>query len=553
MIELDPTVLIIMGEVIVALVVVIIGIVIFLFKSKKRDQTAVQTLQGKISSNTPQRQDLFESMLEDSLGEEDSALRKEMASSWVDKENAFYGRLVDMYLKRNSKALMGLDKLLHEYTASYLDLVTLMRERVESGGVELSEEAREQLERLADEGTRLNGRVTSLEGENRRLNKELQDAYVEIEEAMREYSKAFRPAGTVSKTNTSTKVAAAASGVAVTAGAVADETPSEVLPEPESQDVNNDIAGLAEALGDLSSQSELDEPVPEDEVVEPPLPQQEDQSPSSVEDLGADIVALAELLGDEVSDLESPHETDIPEIDASELDIAEADAAEAPIIDDIDETAATVQLASLPEDAEELVVDESEVSSGPSEESAAEDSTPTIVDDSITEDETDLSASEPENPEEPEDEDLSEILDEESFFAPKDEDESSSYAEDANSDLEVEPEAEDARRPVIDLAEDDDVVLSSLGDLLNEGKPEREIPPDDEPAASSLDDSADSVDDIFNQAQSESADLDSMLIDEDDLLAQLDSIEDDMSLTGLGDTPVIKDDEHEKDGEKPVD
>ena len=317
MISIDPTLLIIMGEVMIALVVAIVAILFVFVKGKRRDQAAVQALQGKINSNASNRQAMFEDLLANSTdeNEEEVVARKEMAASWVNKENEFYGRLVDMYLKRNASALKGLDKLLHEYTSSYLDLVTLMRDRVESGQIELSEEATQRLEQMAEEGERLNGRVKSLEGENRVLNKELKDAYREIEQTMREYTKAFRPAAGVASD------AGSMPGRADTAAA---GLPKKVSADLESDEVNDeDVADLAAALDGFPQQiadendgGNAPAQLEKDAVVDGGLLAAEAQAESSAEEIKAAVVDNA-LPSNEKTDLslqKGKAAEDLPEI-----------------------------------------------------------------------------------------------------------------------------------------------------------------------------------------------------------------------------------------------
>lgn len=236
MIKIDPTVLIVMGEVILALLVLVVAALVYFIKSKKRDKQAVEVLQGRLEDNVEKRQEMFEKLIGQASGngEDEDGTNREMAREWVDNENKFYNRLVEMYMQRNSSALKSLDKLLHEYTSSYLDLVALMRERVETQEADLSEEMKQQLERLEQDGHKLASEVDKLKQENQRLSKELEQAYSEIDQAMREYSQAFRPGGMT--------------GSAATQAAAA-QTASKAEAEPSSPAAENE-AGEHVAAGD---------------------------------------------------------------------------------------------------------------------------------------------------------------------------------------------------------------------------------------------------------------------------------------------------------------
>lgn len=213
MIKIDPTVLIVMGEVILALLVFVVAALVYFIKSKKRDKQAVEVLQGRLEDNVEKRQEMFEKLIGEASGngEDEDGTNRKMAQEWVDNENKFYNRLVEMYMQRNSSALKSLDKLLHEYTSSYLDLVTLMRERVETQEADFPDEMKQQLERLEQDGHKLASEVDKLKQENQRLSKELEQAYSEIDQAMREYSQAFRPGGMTGSAMAQTAAAQTAS------------------------------------------------------------------------------------------------------------------------------------------------------------------------------------------------------------------------------------------------------------------------------------------------------------------------------------------------------
>jgi hypothetical protein len=219
MIKIDPTILIVAGEVMLALLVALVAILIYLFRGKSRDRAAAAELQGRLKGNAAKRQEWFESLLASSIENGDAEANRELAATWVEKENQFYNHLVNMYLKRNASALRGLDKQLHDYTSSYLELVSLMRTRIDEEQGTIPEEIKAQLEQLAQEGERLAAVVQTLEQENQRLNSELAAANSEIDQAMREYSVAFRPGSGM----TGSAIAAAPVAIAAAAEAAVDE------------------------------------------------------------------------------------------------------------------------------------------------------------------------------------------------------------------------------------------------------------------------------------------------------------------------------------------
>ncbi len=351
MISIDPTLLIIVGEVMLALVIALVALIIVFVKTRKRDQKAAKQLKGKIEGNAPKRQELFEQVLASTLDDESGdALdqRRELAANWVGKENDFYNRLVEMYLKRNSVALQGLDKLLQEYTSSYLDLVTIMRERIASGQEQVSMEAREQLEKLADEGERLNDKVKNLEGDNRRLNRELKDAYREIEQTMREYTKAFRVAGGVAL--------AGAAEEAASESFKTDDNAQEEIAQGDFDDLGDAIEDFGtESVVEGISVEEVEIPVEEpEEIAQEPEPAPETESQDEMEE----AVALAELPGEESAGEEDEGEVtlaDMPDM-ADEEEVAEEPEAQEDVTDALD--ALMDETSEDEAQAEEAIADE---------------------------------------------------------------------------------------------------------------------------------------------------------------------------------------------------
>jgi hypothetical protein len=304
MINIDPTILIMMGEVILVLIVAMAVSLLFMFKGKKRDRAAVAELQGRLKENASTRQEWFENVLANSIENGDEQANRELATHWVEKENQFYAHLVNMYMKRNSSALRGLDKLLHEYTSSYLDLVALMRTRIDEEQESVPDDVKTQLERLAEEGERLSAIVNTLEQENQRLNSELAAANQEIDQAMREYSLAFRPGSGM--TGSAIPAAAAAAPV-VMAAADSDEVVMEVAEELPA-DMPEEV-GFVEAIEEPEvveemNLAELDQ-IPESEmeevteVADVDWRSSFDESPDSdlaaVEDVGAAKGAVIDL------------------------------------------------------------------------------------------------------------------------------------------------------------------------------------------------------------------------------------------------------------------
>lgn len=263
MISIDPTILIVMGEIIFALVVVIIAILARWMMLKKRDKAAVTALEVRLTRNEDKREEWYQNILTEGQEKPDSAF-KEMAQGWVEKENKFYGKLIEMYMHRNSTAMSSLDKLLHDYSSSYMELVVMMRDQLGEKEANINEETRVQIERMAEEGVKIAQEMEVLRGENERLSKELANAYSEIEQAMKEYSMAFRPGGMTG----SNAVPAAPTSVAPAV---------EAQPAPVAEDtVESEAEGVVEPMVATFSpeqgESAEAEPLPVlDESVEKPV------------------------------------------------------------------------------------------------------------------------------------------------------------------------------------------------------------------------------------------------------------------------------------------
>ncbi|MBI3771493.1 MAG: hypothetical protein HY272_02130 [Gammaproteobacteria bacterium] len=318
MISIDPTILIVMGEIILALVVVIAVILARWITLKKRDKAAVIALEGRLTRNEDKRQEWYHNILTEGEEEPDSAF-KEMAHGWVEKENNFYGKLIEMYMHRNSTAMSSLDKLLHDYSSSYLELVVMMRDRLGNQQANINEETRAQIERMAEEGVKIAQEMEILRGENERLSKELASAYSEIEQAMKEYSMAFRPGGMMGS-----NVAPAAPAPAVES----QPTPSEEeMPENEAEGIAEPMVATFAPEQESGAAAESESLPVMDEMVEEPAETTIQNEPPT---LGKETPAIAATVAVDESKIlaaleSSEDEIELPKIDVSDdvIDLAD--------------------------------------------------------------------------------------------------------------------------------------------------------------------------------------------------------------------------------------
>ena len=192
MISIDPTVLIVMGEAIVGLIVIVAVIVVVMVKRQRRTQALLAELNNRLQQTANDRQVVYENMLGDLFEEGDDGECATVAQGLVAQENEFYGRLIEMYMKRNSSTLRQLDKHMQEFSASYTDVIADMRAKIEEGAALEASELTAQLEKMASEHEVVAREIEEVRAENERLGRDLDQAYKEIDQAMSEYSAAFR-------------------------------------------------------------------------------------------------------------------------------------------------------------------------------------------------------------------------------------------------------------------------------------------------------------------------------------------------------------------------
>ncbi len=537
MIKIDPTLLIIIAEVVVGLVVILGAALLFFIKRRKADKQAVAELQARLKGNSGKRQEMFEEVLAKTGGdEEDSeemlAEKKGTAKEWVDKENDFYNRLVEMYMQRNSSALKSLDKLMHEYTSSYLDVVSLMRERVDVEQTVLSDELAQQLARMEADGKKLISEIDSLKGENQRLSTELEKANAEIDQAMHEYSRmavtgaANKKVATVSKTEPIKEAVAPVSGVetendaevVVDELAVEPEAGLDTLAKADSEEPVSDP--LSELEAEL--QTEMESVVPEmvaEQAAEQVEASADDElvDMSMLDDFGVETTAVDNLdelieaaesktveISDEVSEVAEPEAVEVP---GEVIEVAEPEAVE--VADEVT-VVAEPEAVEVPDEVIEVAEPEAvEVADEVIE--VAEPEAVEVADEVIE-------VAEPEAveiPEEikPEEESLEDVV----LHAMAEE----SAAQKAEADAALEVDEENPAK-VIDLAKDDDIVLSAFAENVDES-------------------------DVDQMPETQAGD--GSVIDEDYLLAQLAEIEDSDefgSLEGFGEAAEPVEDEAKK-------
>ena len=192
MISIDPTVLIVMGEAIVGLIVIVAVIVVVMVKRQRRTQALLAELNNRLRQTANERQVAYENMLGDLFEEGDDGECANVAQGLVAQENEFYGRLIEMYMKRNSSTLRQLDKHMQEFSTSYTNVIADMRAKIEEGAALEASELTAQLEKMASEHEVVAREIEEVRAENERLGRDLDQAYKEIDQAMSEYSAAFR-------------------------------------------------------------------------------------------------------------------------------------------------------------------------------------------------------------------------------------------------------------------------------------------------------------------------------------------------------------------------
>ena len=192
MISIDPTVLIVMGEAIVGLIVVVAVIVTVMIKRQRRTKALLAELENRLRQSADERQAAYENMLGDLFEEEEGEDGANVAQGMVAQENEFYGRLIEMYMKRNSSTLRKLDQHMEEFSASYTDVIAAIRGKIEEGAALEASELTAQLQKMAEEHEIVAKEMDEVRAENARLSHDLEQAYKEIDHAMTEYNAAFR-------------------------------------------------------------------------------------------------------------------------------------------------------------------------------------------------------------------------------------------------------------------------------------------------------------------------------------------------------------------------
>ncbi len=586
MIKIDPTFLIIIAEVVAGLVA-ILGAVLFVFiKRRKADKQAFAELEKRLKINSAKRQEVLEEGIALSCGggednDEVAAENKEMAKNWCDKENAFYNRLVAMYMQRDSTALKSLDKLLHEHTSSHLDAISTIRERFDGEQSELSEGLGQQLEILEQNGQKLASEVENLKGENQRLSEELEKAYAEIDQAMHEYSRMAVTGSAGSKKAAAKEPEPIEEPVVpvledeVESGSVADidalaaelegfggddvvESEMDQLSELEV-DLQAELEPIEtetmpEQVGDvdegeaLVDMSMLEDIVAEPESVEIPDEVIDEVEPEEVEipDEVIDEVEPEEVeIPDEIIDEVEPEEIEIPdevidEVEPEEVEIPdeiidEVEPEEIEIPDEIIDEVEPEEVEIPDEVINEVEPEEVEIPDEVIDEVEPEEiEIPDEVIDEVEPEEVEIPDEvidevEPEEVEIP-DEVIDEVEPEEVELPDVVVDEEESLEDVVLHAMAEESAAQQAEAVVeeqnpsmvIDLAKDDEIILSAPQEVAAE--PELE-------------------------SQSEIQSIDESGINEDDLLAQLAEIENDDefgSLEGFGELPEAAEDEDKK-------
>ncbi len=187
MISIDPSIMIVMGEMILVLVVAIGAFAYISLKSRRLNKQAVVELNERLKQNSGKRKEWFTTFLNDVCQNEGEQSIDELAAEWVEEENQFYEKLINIYLSRNSKAMCGLDEILNEHTSSYLKFVSMMQDRMEGERAEFSADTKEKLIEVTTE-------LDVLRTEKEVLNQKLEEAYKDVDLALKEYTSAFRPA-----------------------------------------------------------------------------------------------------------------------------------------------------------------------------------------------------------------------------------------------------------------------------------------------------------------------------------------------------------------------
>lgn len=121
MIEIDPLIVMTMGEVLVILFVIIVVMVALAMKRKTNDRKAVEELIERLKKNRATRRDKIRCMLNGKYHYQDEQL--DQAVNDLSKiEKGFYQKFIDLYLGREHKALSKFDQKVEEITEPYFNL-----------------------------------------------------------------------------------------------------------------------------------------------------------------------------------------------------------------------------------------------------------------------------------------------------------------------------------------------------------------------------------------------------------------------------------------------
>ena len=265
MIKIDPTILLILGEVILALLLVTVGLIVFIWKSRKRERDSVSAadeLRFRVKNSAPERQEWFQQVLAECIESSDPEVNRELAANWMGREALLYTSLLNMYLKRDAATLRGFDRNVEGYAGIYHDLIALIRTRIDQEHDSVPAEVAAQLEQLT-------AAVQTLEQENQRLNSEVLSANNEMDQAMREYSVAFRPGSGMTGSASAVvgvvaaqpdlEEAQAKPAAAVVAVADVDQRPETDLDELLGDELDTLSAEIMAGSGEESDASSLDD------------------------------------------------------------------------------------------------------------------------------------------------------------------------------------------------------------------------------------------------------------------------------------------------------
>lgn len=100
---------------------IIIGLMFYMARRKRRDNTAVKHLADKIISNKKQRSAEIEQLLADQF---DGDMLADRAKELLQAENQLYQHIIDTYVKRDHEQLAKLDNKIHGLIKPYEAIVS---------------------------------------------------------------------------------------------------------------------------------------------------------------------------------------------------------------------------------------------------------------------------------------------------------------------------------------------------------------------------------------------------------------------------------------------